>query len=66
MQLYISGNWQNTEESMPVNNPFDGSVLDEVSIAGPDKVEKLSLARCPGRKCPIGAVAKSSPMLPVA
>ena len=40
MQLYISGKWQNTEESMPVYNPFDGSVVDEVSIAGPDEVEK--------------------------
>ena len=40
MQLYISGKWQNTEESMPVHNPFGGSVVDEVSIAGPDEVEK--------------------------
>ena len=40
MQLYIYAKWQNTEESMPVHNPFDGSVVDEVSIAGPDEVEK--------------------------
>ncbi len=40
MQLYISGKWQNTEETMPVHNPFDGSIVDEVPIAGPDEVEK--------------------------
>ena len=40
MQFYISGKWQNTEESMPVNSPFDDSFVDEVSIAGPEEVEK--------------------------
>lgn len=38
--MYIAGQWVSGTRSMPVTNPYDGSVIDTVPLAGPDEVEQ--------------------------
>lgn len=40
MKMYIAGTWVSGPRSQPVTNPYDGSVVDTVPIAGPDEVEQ--------------------------
>lgn len=41
--LFVDGRWVGSEKRLEVRNPYDGSVVDEVSVAGPSEVE-LALA----------------------
>lgn len=40
MKMYIAGQWVEGPRSQPVTNPYDGSVVDTVPLAGPDDVER--------------------------
>ncbi|MDR7417908.1 MAG: aldehyde dehydrogenase family protein [Armatimonadota bacterium] len=37
--MYIGGRWADGPRSVPVTNPYDGSTVDTVPLAGPDDVE---------------------------
>jgi len=38
--MYVAGQWIGGPHSRPVVNPYDGSVVDTVPLAGPDEVER--------------------------
>ncbi|MDR7542989.1 MAG: aldehyde dehydrogenase family protein [Armatimonadota bacterium] len=38
--MYVAGQWVGGPRSQPVINPYDGSVVDTVPLAGPDEVER--------------------------
>jgi len=40
VKMYIAGQWVTGTRTMPVSNPYDGSVVDTVPLAGPDEVEQ--------------------------
>lgn len=40
MQMYIAGRWVSGTRSQPVINPYDGTVVDTVPMAGPVEVEQ--------------------------
>lgn len=44
MKMCVGGDWVETDKSMEVIHPFDGSVVDTVPVAGPAEVER-ALAR---------------------
>jgi glyceraldehyde-3-phosphate dehydrogenase (NADP+) len=38
--MYVAGQWVDGPRNVPVLNPFDGSTVDTVPLAGPDDVER--------------------------
>jgi len=40
MKMYIAGQWVSGPRTQPVTNPYDGSVVDTVPMAGPTEVEE--------------------------
>jgi len=39
MDMYVGGRWRAAESSIPVRNPYDGTVIDHVPAASPADVE---------------------------
>lgn len=44
MKMYIAGKWRSTTGTMPVYNPYDGSIVDEAPVATQEDVEKAILS----------------------
>ncbi len=40
MKMYVGGEWIDKRETIPVRNPFDGSVIDTIPKADADDVER--------------------------
>jgi acyl-CoA reductase-like NAD-dependent aldehyde dehydrogenase len=40
VKMYVAGQWVDGPRNVPVLNPFDGSTVDTVPLAGPDDVER--------------------------
>ncbi len=50
MKMYIAGKWMDTQDKIKVLNPFDGSVVDTVSTAGPYEVDQALESATEGAK----------------
>lgn len=44
MKMFIGGKWRGSNKMMNVYNPYDGAVVDEAPIAGPQDVEDAILS----------------------
>ena len=44
MKMYVGGEWIDKQQTIPVTNPFDGSVIDTIPKADADDVERALAA----------------------
>ena len=51
MQMYINGQWVDRAATIPVYNPFDGSVIDTVPRATAADVDAAIASAAPRRRC---------------